>query len=109
MTTFTELELAALSAIFAETPEFASALKQQLAIATVVDRENTGGGFFTTIAVDGDAPTVSSPRVLGYETQARVVGMEYGLGFVLFVEEGKLALLEGFSWGGEDTARLRTY
>ena len=104
MTTFTELELAALHSIFSETPELASALERQLAGATVEERENTGAGFFTTISVAADAPKASSPKVLGYETQARVAGLEYGLGFVLFMEDGRLHLLEGYAWGPESTA-----
>ena len=89
MTAFTELELAALRSIFSETPELASALEGQLAVATVTERENSGGGFFTTIVVSDDAPRVSCPKVLGYETQARVTGLEHGLGFVLFMEDGR--------------------
>jgi hypothetical protein len=106
MMTFTELELAALRSIFSETPELASGLEQQLAVGTVTERENTGGGFFTTIAIADDAPTVSSPNVLGYETQARIDGLSDGLGFVLFMEDGRLHVLEGFAWGPEDTAPL---
>jgi hypothetical protein len=88
MITFTELELAALHSIFSETPELASGLERQLEGATVTKRVNSGGGFFTTITVADDALPVSSPRVLGRQTQARVVGLEHGLGFVLFVENG---------------------
>jgi hypothetical protein len=104
MTAFTDLELAALKSIFSETPELASELERQLTAATVVERENNGGGFFTTISVAPDAPKASSPKVLGYETQARVAGLEYGLGFVLFMEDGRLHLLEGYAWGPESTA-----
>jgi hypothetical protein len=89
MMPFTELELAALHSIL-ETPELTSGLERQLATATVTERENSGGGFFTTIAVAGDAPRVTSPKVLGYDTQARVEGLEYGFGFVLFMENGRL-------------------
>ena len=106
MTEFTELETAALHSIFSETPELASALERQLAAATVTERENTGGGFFTTIAVADDAPCVSIPGVLGYETQARVQGLKHGLGFVLFLKDGRLETLEGFAWGPESTASL---
>ncbi len=105
MTTFTELELAALQSIFSEKPELASGLERQLAVATVTERENSGGGFFTTISVADEAPNVSSPKVLGHETHARVAGLEHGLGFVLFMEDGRLHLLEGFAWG-ESTAAL---
>lgn len=106
MTRFTELELAALHSIFSETPELTEGLERQLAAATVTERENSGGGFFTSIAVGDDAPAVSSPKVLGYETSARVVGLEDGLGFVLFMESGRLHLLEGYTWGPESTAAL---
>jgi hypothetical protein len=103
---FTKLEEAALRSIFAETPELAAVLERQLENASVARRENTGGGFFTTISVPSAAPKVNSERVLGYETSAHVVGLEYGFGFVLFMENGALNLLEGYAWGPEDTATL---
>ena len=106
MMAFTELEQAALHSIFSETPELAANLERQLNSATVTARENTGGGFFTTISVSDDAPPVNSPKVLCNETQARLNGIEHGLGFVLFMDGGKLHLLEGFAWGPESTASL---
>ena len=106
MTTFTQLEQAALHAIFAETPELAGDLERQFERARVKARENTGGGFFTTVAVPDDAPRVSSPKVLGYETHARVDGLEHGLGFVLFMQEGRLHILEGYARGPESTISL---
>jgi hypothetical protein len=69
-------------------------------------RENSGGGFFTTINVSGDTIPVSGPAVLGNKTHARVAGLEYGLGFVLFLKDGRLNLLEGFAWGPESTVGL---
>ena len=106
MTKFTELELAVLHSIFLETPELAPALEQQLAVARVAKRENTGGGFFTTMSIEGDPPKVIVSDVLGFDTQARVKGLEHGMGFVLFTKEGLIHLLEGFSWGPESTATL---
>lgn len=100
MVRFTALELAALHSIFSEAPELASGLERQLSTATVTERENSGRGFFTTIAVADDAHRVNSPPVLGYETHAHVNGMEYGLGFVLFVKDGALSLLEGYALAG---------
>jgi len=61
---------------------------------------------FSPISVAEDASRVTSPKVLGYETQARVSGLEHGIGFVLFMEDGRLDLLEGFAWGPESTAGL---
>lgn len=106
MTAFTKLELAALRAIFLETPELALDLERQLEGAIVTQRENSGGGFFTTITVADDAPIVNFPPVLGYATQARIVGLEHGMGFILFFKSGRLHMLEGFAWGLESTVDL---
>jgi hypothetical protein len=106
MSDFTDMEKAALRAIFSETPALSAGLEHQLARAAVTKRENTGGGFFTGIAVAADVPGVQSPKVLGYATHARVAGLEHGLGFILFTADGRLDLLEGYSEGGEDSASL---
>lgn len=106
MSSFTEMETAALRAIFAETPSLSPKLRHQLCRATVTKRENTGGGFFTDISVPEDAPSVGRHKVLGLATHARVEGLEHGLGFVLFLREGRLHQLEGFAWGPESTMPL---
>ena len=106
MSAFTDLEVAALRAIFAETPELAPALGRQFEAAEVSNRENSGGGFFTTIMVADDAPAVESPSVLGYATRAHISGLEDGFGFVLYITAGKLHMLEGFAWGPESTHDL---
>lgn len=106
MSDFTRLELAVLRSIFVETPQYADGLAAQLAGASVAERENTGGGFFTTISVATAIPRVSSPRMLGHEIYASVEGLADGMGFVLFMEDGYLNLLEGYAFGYENTALL---
>ena len=106
MTKFTDLEMAALRAIFLETPELAPALERQLEASVVTERENSGGGFFTTMKGAGDTFAVNSPSVLGYATQARIGGLEHGFGFVLFIKDGMLHMLEGFAWASESTYDL---
>lgn len=106
MNAFTNLELAALRSIFSETPDLAADLQQQMDRATVIKRENTGAGFLTTIGVPSDTPQVRTRKVLGYETYARIHGLEHGLGFVLFIREGRMHLLDGYSPGSESTVPL---
>ena len=106
MTAFTELELAALHSMFSETPELAAKFERQLSVATATKRENTGVGFFTSIAVPLAAPPVARSEPLHGETHARLPGLEPGLGFVLFLENGRLHTLEGFTYGSESTASL---
>jgi hypothetical protein len=42
--------------------------------------------------------------VLGYETHAHIKGMEYGLGFVLFMKDGVLDMLEGYALAGSTSS-----
>lgn len=48
---------------------------------------------------------MESASVLGCETHARLAGLEHPLGFVLFMEKGRLHKLEGFAYG-DDTSSL---
>ena len=106
MTQLTELERAAIEAILAEKSDHFGVLSEQLQSVTVEKRENTGGGFLTTISVSSlaRAAIVSSP--LGLNVYASVDGMEYGLGMLLFFEHGRMSLLEGYSVGDEDTSPI---
>lgn len=106
MKMFTALELAALEAVFSETPDLEVALRRQLQLAHVVKRENTGSGFFTGIAVAPEAQIVSCDRVLGKTARARIAGLAHGLGFLLFMENGKLSELEGYAFTPEDTSAI---
>ena len=106
MTEFTDLEVEALRAIFLETPEFAAALEQQFEASNVTTRENSGHGFFTRVKVADDARVVDCPSVLGHATHARIGGLRYGFGFVLFLDRGRLHMLEGFAYGSDSTHDL---
>jgi hypothetical protein len=103
MSNFTELERAVLHAIFSETPEIQDALERQFEAAEVVERENTGVGFFTQIVVRADVPRVSSQSPLGREVGAKVDGLDHGMGFILFMKEGRMQTLEGFTYSDSTT------
>ena len=91
MTGFTELESTALSEIVKQEP----VLAPQLAVATVLGRENTGGGFLTTLGVDRSvARAVDGERALG-NVWLDVEGFENPMTFLVFMEDGYLACLEG--------------
>jgi len=106
MNALTDLERAVLRSIGSETPRLATALERQVARAAVTGRKNGGAGFFTTMLVPGSVPPVGGPRVLGDETQARAAGLKDAMGFVLFMEDGRLSLLEGYVLGAGSTASL---
>jgi hypothetical protein len=94
-------EQAALGAIVSQYPSLKDALDEQLRQAIVSSRENSGAGFFTRIEMRGSAPTVESDYVIG---NVDADGLQYGMGFILFMEEGRVSCLEGFSYQGDTTA-----
>ncbi|OAN54725.1 hypothetical protein [Sphingobium sp. TCM1] len=100
------LERQAICAILAEKPHCLAMLDDQLQSVMVESRENTGGGFFTTLSVSAQAPAAIVASPLGLNVYASVDGMEHGIGLLLFFEHGRMSLLEGYSVGGEDTSTI---
>lgn len=91
----TALERAALEEICRQQIEGQSALRSQLAEVTVVQRENSGTGFFTYLSVDKAAPPVTNAeRVLG-NVAASVEGFKQPLLLLLFMKDGYMDMLEG--------------
>jgi hypothetical protein len=77
-----------------------SALRRQLERCQVASRRFTGVGFFTTLDVAPEvepAPVRPGTMDLG-DVTATIEGLEHGVGFVLFVKDGVLDVLEGFSY-----------
>lgn len=77
-----------------------AALRAQVKSCEVSSREFTGVGFFTNLNVDpsvGPAPT-SRPRIHVRGVGAEISGLKHGAGFVLFVADGYLDFLEGFTY-----------
>src|SRR5690349_20769287 len=74
-------------------------LRAQAARAWVVSREHSGVGFFCTFEVPADAPRLEAlGRFTVDDVNAEVSGLAHGAGFVLFVREGRLDMMEGFSY-----------
>lgn len=74
-------------------------LQRQAIDAFVIKREHTGVGWFVDIGVADDVPVVD-PELDTYirDVVGEIEGVERGVGFVLFVREGRISLLEGFSY-----------
>jgi hypothetical protein len=70
-------------------------LRDQLRVSSVAERESTGVGFFTTVHVPSDAPRLDCrKRITIGDVYAEISGLAHGAGFVLFIENGALKLLE---------------
>jgi hypothetical protein len=99
-TELSEFERAALDKLLDGDDAVLSALREQLRTCCVRKREMTGCGFFTELDVDralAGAPTNVEKLRVG-DVEACVAGLEHGAGFVLFVRDGYLDMLEGYSF-----------
>jgi hypothetical protein len=94
---FTPVEQAVLSAICQEHPNDRAAMEAQLATATLKTRENTGAGFFTYFDVQrvGTSPIGGLPLRDG--PNAKIKGLQHGMGFILWFKEGYAHCLEGYA------------
>ncbi|SRR6266487_5862003 len=105
------LEAAVLDKLLAKAGEPFDTLREQLAQASVSRREFSGVGFFTNFAIPPDADVRRTPgnAELG-PLLADHPQMEHGAGFLLFIREGVICLLEGYSHGDaawpEDTSKF---
>ncbi len=106
MTDLTRLEMEVMRMLLDGDDEVLSALRKQLARCNVKSRELTGVGFFTTF-IPAQSDDVLS-RVKSFkigDVFAEIEETKHGAGFLLYVENGKIDMLEGYTfdepWPGE--------
>lgn len=105
MRNFWSIERAVLEEAAHEYPTSADALREQMVAAQVASFENTGGGFFSTVRVSRAAPRLTDKSPLDAATGS-VGSIEPGMGFLVFVEDGYVSLIEGYAQGDASTANV---
>lgn len=98
MKALSSLEQAVLNAIALQVPEVADAFASQQGKVRVTARENTGAGFYTTLDVSHRSPIKGVASPLG-DVGATIVGLEHGMGFLLWLRDDHIHKLEGFAYG----------
>jgi hypothetical protein len=93
------LEAAVLDHLLAGDHPVLAALRNQLAEATIADREFSGAGFFTHFALPKGAMAAPVRTLRFGDVHATIAGLQHGADFVLFVDDGRLSMLEGASYG----------
>lgn len=74
-------------------------LRLQCDSAHVVSREYTGHGFFTGITTAADVPRLPYRGSVRFgDIGAALAGLEHGAGFLLFIDDGLITMLEGYSY-----------
>jgi hypothetical protein len=78
-------------------------LRQQLTRSSITARDFSGAGFFTEFRPPRGEPPIatSRSRIRFGDVVAELRGVEGGVGFVLFVDDGYLVMLEGYAFLGE--------
>jgi hypothetical protein len=103
---FTPLEEAVLAVVCRAYPKDGAALDAQLSTATFVSRENTGCGFFTHFTVDRNSSAPIGGERLRNGPTAKVDGLKYGMGFILWLAQGYADCLEGYAYGDDSTTDM---
>jgi len=86
--------------------EVLSILREQAKAIAVTEREMTGVGFYTTFFIPNGARHLpNNPSFKFGDVTAKTLGLNYGAGFLLYVQDGALHILEGYiydeSWPEE--------
>ena len=64
----------------------------------VSSREMTGVGFFTRLVVEGTDTITSGPSFKLGDVNGTADNVQHGLGFLLYVKNGVLSALEGYTY-----------
>ena len=74
-------------------------LRQQLIAAEVTSREMTGVGFYTNFSIPLNAARIpNQPSFKLGDVNGKAKNVEHGLGFILFVTDGAIKILEGYTY-----------
>lgn len=76
-------------------------LREQFAQASISQVELTGSGFYVDFAIPADLPLTEPADFTGGDAVIRLTGSDIPGGCVLFVRGGRLATLEGYTYGDE--------
>ena len=79
-------------------------LRTQLAESTVTRLEWTGAGFFADFLIPETLPLSEPGDLTGGSAFLTVEGLPHGAGCVLFVRNGVLDMLEGYTYGDGEWA-----
>ncbi len=100
--TVTQLEREVMEMLLSGEHPVLMVLRAQWERAKVVQREFTGVGFFTHFEIPVGVPRVPGRRSFQLDdVHADVPGLSHGVDFILFIRDGAIDFLEGFTYGDD--------
>ena len=94
----TDFERAVLKMLLAGDDPTLKVLRAQAEAGHLAERDYTGAGFFLSFRIPSSAPTLGVEEFHFGDVEADIEGLRHGAGFVVFVRQGRLASLEGYSY-----------
>jgi hypothetical protein len=108
MSTLTLLERQVVEMLLAGPDEVLAILRHQAEAVKVSSRKMTGVGFFTAFEVSSDAGRVPGRLTFKLsDVHGTATDVKHGLGFLLSVTDGTLAMLEGYTYDEPWPPRVR--
>ncbi|MGH6856058.1 MAG: hypothetical protein ACRECP_00045 [Methylocella sp.] len=99
MDTLTLLEQAVLKKLLSGESERNRILQKQICAMRVKERKMTGVGFFTRFSMPDDVPKLPDEASFQIDdVSADINGISHGAGFLLFVKQGAIYKLEGYTY-----------
>ena len=99
MSTLTFVEEQVMRKLLAGEDDALAGLRQQLEKAEVSSRRLTGIGFYTYFSMPTEVPRLPGHQSfkLG-DVNGTAANLQYGAGFLLYVNDGAIAMLEGYTY-----------
>lgn len=99
---FDKIEKAVMAKLLEGQDDKLAILREQYSQSIVKKREYSGTGFFTSFEIPDHIPNlkISKSIQLG-DVVAEIKGVKTGAGFVLFIKDGVIDFLEGYTYGDE--------
>lgn len=99
LTTHTRIEHDVMAMLLTGKHDILDILRKQFALCTIVNREFTGTGFYSTFSVPEITQRLPDKDSFCFgDVEADISGLKHGAGFVLWIREGVLDFLEGYTY-----------
>lgn len=109
-TTFEEFERAVMQRMLEDDTSVNRLLREQYNNAHIINRNFTGAGFFTTLSIPEHIARITEPVAYGYgDVLCSLNDTILSGGFVLFIRDGAMTCLEGYTFCDAWPESITTY